>query len=138
MIDSPAFRRALAVMAELESAMAGTNPECANYQLTGIDPEAECAAYIAMNDVNFYNVTLKNFAAPWTNRDRSIFVPLNDYIATVIGLIRDDEPFNELCSVTLHTGVRAASFQRSLPRPTTTTMHSWSATTSTCATSWCR
>ena len=86
------------VMAELESAMAGTNPECANYQLTGIDPEAECAAYIAMNDVNFYNVTLKNFAAPWTNRDRSIFVPLNDYIATVIGLIRDDEPFNELLS----------------------------------------
>jgi hypothetical protein len=87
-----------AVMAELESAMAGTNPECANYQLTGVDPEAECAAYIAMNDVNFYNVTLKNFAAPWTNRDRSVFVPLNDYIATVIGLIRDDEPFNQLFS----------------------------------------
>ena len=47
---------------------------------------------------NFYNVTLKNFAAPWTNRDRSVFVPLNDYIATVIGLIRDDQPFNELLS----------------------------------------
>jgi len=78
--------------------MAGTNPECVNYQLTGIDPAAECAAYIAMKDVNFYNVTLKNFAAPWTNRDRSVFVPLNDYIATVIGLIRDDEPFNQLLS----------------------------------------
>jgi hypothetical protein len=51
-----------------------------------------------MNDKNFYNVTLKNFAAPWTNRYRSVFVPLNDYIATVIGLIRDDEPFNELLS----------------------------------------
>lgn len=87
-----------AVMTELESAMAGTNPVCASYQLTGTDPGAECAAYIAMDDVNFYNVTLKNFAAPWTNRDRSIFVPLNDYIATVIGLIRDDEPFNQLLS----------------------------------------
>ena len=49
------------------------------------------AAYIAMNNVNFYNVTLKNFAAPWTNRDQSVFVPLNDYIATVIGMIRDSD-----------------------------------------------
>lgn len=56
------------------------------------------AAYRAMEDPNFYNVTLKNFAAPWTNRERSVFVPLNDYIATVIGMIRDDEPFNTLLS----------------------------------------
>ncbi len=60
--------------------------------------DANTAADIAMNNVNFYNVTLKNFAAPWTNRDRSVFVPLNDYIATVIGMIRDNEPFDELLS----------------------------------------
>ena len=60
------------------------------------DPET--AATIAMDNVNFYNVTLKNFAAPWTNRDQSVFVPLNDYIATVIGMIRDDVPFNTLLS----------------------------------------
>jgi len=87
-----------AVLLEMESALQGTNPICASFTLSGVDPGAECAAYIAMNDKNFYNVTLKNFAAPWTNRDRSVFVPLNDYIATVIGLIRDDEPFNELLS----------------------------------------
>ncbi len=29
------------------------------------------AANIAMQNPNFYAVTLKNFAAPWTNRDRS-------------------------------------------------------------------
>ena len=56
------------------------------------------AAYRAMNNPNFYNVTLKNFAAPWTNRDQSVFVPLNDYIATVVGMIRDDVPFNTLLS----------------------------------------
>jgi ribosome modulation factor len=56
------------------------------------------AAYTAMDNPNFYNVTLKNFAAPWTNRDRSVFVPLNDYIATVIGMIRDEIPFNTLLS----------------------------------------
>ena len=61
---------------------------------------AACAGYIAMENVNFYNVTLKNFAAPWTNRDQSVFVPLNDYIATVIGLIRDSElyPFTDVLS----------------------------------------
>jgi len=56
------------------------------------------AAYRAMDNPNFYNVTLKNFVAPWTNRDQSVFVPLNDYIATVVGMIRDDEPFNTLFS----------------------------------------
>jgi hypothetical protein len=86
------------VLQDMEAALAGTNPACAGYTLSGVDPGAECAAFIAMDDKNFYNVTLKNFAAPWTNRDRSVFVPLNDYIATVIGMIRDDEPFNELLS----------------------------------------
>ena len=86
------------VLQDMEDALAGTNPACAGYTLSGVDAGAECAAFIAMDDKNFYNVTLKNFAAPWTNRDQSVFVPLNDYIATVIGMTRDDEPFNELLS----------------------------------------
>ncbi len=44
----------------------------------------------------FYNVTLKNFAAPWTNEEQTVFTPLNDYSATVIGLIRDGEDFRRL------------------------------------------
>lgn len=56
------------------------------------------AAYLAMENRAFYDVTLKNFAAPWTNREESVFVPLNDYIATVIGMVRDDVPFNTLLS----------------------------------------
>ena len=63
----------------------------------------ESAAYTAMQNSEFYKVTLKNFAAPWTNRDFDIFVPLNDYVATVVGIVRDDDqpgyvPFNELLS----------------------------------------
>ncbi|MDJ0928009.1 MAG: hypothetical protein QNJ73_10215 [Gammaproteobacteria bacterium] len=63
----------------------------------------ESAAYTAMQNSEFYKVTLKNFAAPWTNRDFDVFVPLNDYVATVIGIVRDDDqpgyvPFNELLS----------------------------------------
>lgn len=56
------------------------------------------AADLATQSSAFYNVTLKNFAAPWTNRDQSVFVPLNDYTATVIGMVRDNEPFNTLLS----------------------------------------
>lgn len=62
---------------------------------------AIAAAYTAMTHPAFYNVTLKNFAAPWTNRAQSVFVPLNDYIATVIGMVRDDVPFNTLLSADL-------------------------------------
>lgn len=51
------------------------------------------AVRIAMNNEAFYRVTLKNMATPWTNRDRTVFAPLNDYTATVIGLVRDDADF---------------------------------------------
>lgn len=56
------------------------------------------AAFTAMDNPDFYNVTLKNFAAPWTNRESNLFVPLNDYTATVIGMVRDETDFRELLS----------------------------------------
>lgn len=62
---------------------------------------ALAAAQTAMDNSAFYNVTLKNFAAPWSNRDQNQFVPLNDYTATVIGMIRDQVPFNEVLSADL-------------------------------------
>jgi hypothetical protein len=80
------------VLQQMQNAISGSDPACAQYGETG----GRCAAYIAMENSSFYNVTLKNFAAPWTNRDRSVFVPLNDYVATVIGMIRDDVDFREV------------------------------------------
>lgn len=59
------------------------------------------AAYRAMESKSFYAVTLKNFATPWTNRDQTVFASLNDYTATVIGMVRDDVPFNTLLSADL-------------------------------------
>jgi hypothetical protein len=56
------------------------------------------AAYTAMANRAFYDVTLKNFATPWTNRDQTVFAPLNDYVATVIGMVRDDVAFNTVLS----------------------------------------
>jgi hypothetical protein len=56
------------------------------------------AALQATNAPSFYNVTLKNLVTPWTNRDMTVFAPLNDYTATVIGMVRDDVPFNTALS----------------------------------------
>jgi len=54
------------------------------------------AASMAMNDRHFYSVTLKNFATPWTNRDQSAFADLNDYTTLVIGMVKDDVPFDQI------------------------------------------
>ncbi len=78
-----------ATLQAMTNATQASHTICSQKGVTG----AECAAYIAMEDPSFYNVTLKNFAAPWTNREFNVFVPLNDYIATVIGMIRDDADF---------------------------------------------
>jgi hypothetical protein len=58
------------------------------------------AADLAMTDPDFYRGALKNFVTPWTNEERSVFGDLNDYTATVIGLIRDSEtvPFTDVLS----------------------------------------
>ena len=58
--------------------------------------DAQAAADRAMENDGFYNVTLKNFVAPWTNEAMSSFVPLNDYTATVIGIVKDNEDFRTI------------------------------------------
>ena len=63
------------------------------------------AALVAMDNNAFYDVTLKNLAMPWTNRDFSVFRPLNDYVATVVGIVRDGRDFREVLSGdVLYTG----------------------------------
>lgn len=79
--------------------IAGVPPSEATLQLMASRIQANQAleaAEIATEAPEFYSVTLKNFAAPWTNRERTVFVALNDYIATVIGLVRDEADFREV------------------------------------------
>jgi hypothetical protein len=68
-----------------------------------IDGDELDAARTAMTNKHFYTVTLKNFAAPWTNREQSVFVPLNDYTALVIGMVKDSGtvPFTDILSADL-------------------------------------
>jgi hypothetical protein len=68
--------------------------------MVGMDA-TQAALNIVTKDPAFYNNTLRNLALPWTNRDQTVFAPLNDYAATVIGMVRDDVPFNTLLSADL-------------------------------------
>jgi hypothetical protein len=56
------------------------------------------AAAIALDDDNFYNVTLKQWAATLTNRDEDPFTGLNDMTAMIIGVVRDQRDFREILS----------------------------------------
>lgn len=55
---------------------------------------AEEAANIAISNKNFINIVMKNWVKSWSNREQSPRVDLNDYVATVLGVVRDDLPFS--------------------------------------------
>ena len=74
-----------------------------NQMVAELPANPVAAALIAIDNKNFYNVTLKNFVTPWTNEAQTVFPgdadtegTLNDYTATVIGIIRDDRDFREI------------------------------------------
>jgi hypothetical protein len=85
------------------------NPALVTAAIIATDPVAYPNSYAH----DFYNVTIKNMVIPWTNRDGTVFAPLNDYAATVIGMVRDDVPFNTALSGDILYTVNASG----LPAP---------------------
>ena len=63
-------------------------------KIVGGDPAG--AALEAMDNPAFLNTTIRQFAAPWTNREQSVYTDLNDTIATTIGFVRDNVPFDQI------------------------------------------
>lgn len=94
--------------------LAGVPPteQVLNDMVTLLSTDPVAAAMLAIDNKNFYNVTLKNFITPWTNESQTVFPvdmasegTLNDYTATVIGIIRDERDFREiLFGDVLYTG----------------------------------
>jgi hypothetical protein len=97
----PAHADARSQAKRLHDRLAGVPPSAATLnQMASMIGSGDSigAANLAMQAPSFYNATLKNWVTPWTNRDQTAFAPLNDYTATVIGMIRDDVPFNTVLS----------------------------------------
>ena len=101
-----------AVLAQMTSTIAAACPTgCA--PATPPNPALVQAAALATQQANFYNVVVKNMVTPWSNRDQTVFAPLNDYTATVIGMVRDDVAFNTALSADLLYTVNSSG----LPAP---------------------
>lgn len=56
--------------------------------------QAEQAARLAIQNPNFYDIVLKNWMKPWSSQEITPRVAFNDYVATLMGIIRDDIPFD--------------------------------------------
>jgi hypothetical protein len=100
----------------LHSRITGVPPSAANLNTMEADLVAgnkEGAAAIATSQPQFYNNTLKNIFLPATNRDQSVFVPLNDYVVTAIGMIHDDVAFDTALSADILYTLKASG----LPAP---------------------
>jgi hypothetical protein len=54
------------------------------------------AAQLAANEDGFYNITVRDFAKRMSIRDESVNTPLNDFVATIIGVTRDNIPATQL------------------------------------------
>jgi hypothetical protein len=104
-----------AVLNQMAGIIAASCPTgcAANAPGTAPNPALVSAAQVATQAADFYNVTLKNWVIPWTNRDQTVFAPLNDYAATVIGMVRDNVPFNTALSADILYTVNAPG----LPAP---------------------
>ncbi len=103
----------LVLVMSASSAFAGVEEQAnrIHTRLTGVSPSAtvlenmvslleagkgDDAAKLAMENDAFYRVTLKDWVTPWTNRDFDVHQPLNDYTATIMGVVRDDLDFRSI------------------------------------------
>jgi hypothetical protein len=100
-LATPAFADARTQAKQLHDRIAGIPPSTTVLnQMESLITSGNAlgAAAVALEAPSFYSVTLKNFVTPWTNREQSVFAPLNDYTATVIGMVLDNVPFNTALS----------------------------------------
>lgn len=58
--------------------------------------DAKGAALLATDNPIFYNLKLRSMFSAWSNVAGNPSVVLNDMIATLIGIVRDDIPFKEV------------------------------------------
>lgn len=105
LVATQAFADTRTQAKRMHDRLAGVPPTMAtlNQMVALLPGDPIAAALLAIDNKNFYNVTLKNFITPWTNEAQTVFPldsategTLNDYTATVIGIIRDNRDFREI------------------------------------------
>ncbi len=87
----------------MEQAIYNGNPEhAARLAIDGNDAQGDGYGSVIDTDSGlskgFYNAVVKNWASPWTNEAQDVFQPLNDYSATIVGMVRDAVDFRGILS----------------------------------------
>ena len=110
-VAAPAFAGPTEQAERIYERLAGVQPsaQVLSQMVTAIQNQPGQAGLLAAAAIatapatapTFYNVTLKNMVIPWTNRNQTVFAPFNDYAATIIGMVRDNVPFNTVLSADL-------------------------------------
>ncbi|ARN72791.1 hypothetical protein [Oceanicoccus sagamiensis] len=77
-------------------AVDGDVKQAARYAIDGNTSQGDAYGDVITPSGGFYNAVLKSWASPWTNEEQDVFQALNDYSATVIGLVRDSDDFRKL------------------------------------------
>lgn len=82
----------------LHDRLTGTPPNAATLQqletMIAAGQSKQAAQLIVGRDA-FYDVNLKNWFSTWSNVAENPNVPLNDFTATAVGMVRDDVPFDQ-------------------------------------------
>lgn len=102
-IGADAFAATADVASRLFNRIAGYSLSLANprrAQMESLISQGKLleAARIASAEDGFYNITVRQFAAPMSNREESARVVLNDFIAMFVGVTRDNRDARELLS----------------------------------------
>ena len=93
-VDAPiSASRTLAL--EIYKRLVGVSTPIDNPVLVDMEQQIDAgnlraAAAIATQEPGFYNLVVRDFAAQMSTRDETINEPLNDFIATFIGVAKDD------------------------------------------------
>jgi hypothetical protein len=80
-IDAP-------ILAQMEERLNNSDPLGAAALVTG--------SSATDGDPNFYDITVQQMAAKMSTREETIKAPLSDFVATVIGIVRDDRNARDL------------------------------------------
>jgi len=87
---------AMAIYQRLGTKVPVDSPQMLQMQALVESGRLTAAAELAMANDDFYNVAVRDFAAKMSNREESVTNPMNDFIATVIGITRDNLDAREM------------------------------------------
>lgn len=89
--DAKFRKRAMLIYNRLAGVKVPTTSDIINQMIPFVKSGAVVeAAELVTHEPTFYNVTVRDFAARISNREKTINVPLNDFIATIVGVVRDN------------------------------------------------